>query len=80
VLAFNSDAHPVGDAMMTFLAASMFALLILTALYAFGVFGTPYLGAFRFAFYLILVIFLVVIVFALGNQPNEGYDPTPNGP
>jgi uncharacterized membrane protein YhaH (DUF805 family) len=66
--------------MMTFLAASMFALLILTALYAFGVFGTPYLGAFRFAFYLILVMFLVVIVFTLGNQPNEGYDPTPKGP
>ncbi len=66
--------------MMTLLAAGMLALLILTALYAFGVFGTPYLDAFRFAFYLILVMFLVVIVFTLGDYPNRGYDPTPNGP
>ena len=64
----------------TFVAASMLALLIFTALYAFGVFGTPYLGAFRIAFYLILVMFLVVIVFTLGDHPNEGYDPTPGGP
>jgi hypothetical protein len=70
----------MGAIMMTFVAASMFALLIFTALYAFGVFGTPYLDAFRVAFYLILVMFLVVIVFTLGHQPNEGYDPTPNGP
>jgi hypothetical protein len=66
--------------MMTFVAGSMLVLLILTALYAFGVFGTPYLGAFRFAFYLILVMFLVVVVYTLGNHPNEGYDPTPQGP
>jgi hypothetical protein len=66
--------------MMTFLAGTMFLLLILTALYAVGVFGTPYLGAFRFAFYLILLIFLVVIVFSMGNDPLKGYDPTPNGP
>ncbi|WP_447598116.1 hypothetical protein [Nitrospira sp. Nam80] len=66
--------------MMTLLAAGMLALLILTALYAFGVFGTPYLDAFRFAFYLILVMFLVVIVFTLGDYPNQGYDPTPSGP
>ena len=64
----------------TFVAAGMLALLIFTALYAFGVFGTPYLGAFRVAFYLILVMFLVVMVFTLGEQPNEGYDPTPGGP
>lgn len=66
--------------MMTFIAATLFALLILTAVYAFGVFGTPYLGAFRFAFYLILVMFIVVLVFQMGDIPNEGYDPTPDGP
>jgi hypothetical protein len=66
--------------MMTLLAGSIFALLIVTALYAFGVFGTPYLGAFRFAFYLILVMFIVVIVFAVGQHPQQGYDPTPKGP
>lgn len=66
--------------MITFLTGTMFLLLILTALYAFGVFGTPYLGAFRFAFYLILLLFVVVIVFSMGNDPFKGYDPTPNGP
>lgn len=66
--------------MMTFIAATLFALLILTAVYAFGVFGTPYLGAFRFAFYLLLVMFIVVLVFQMGDIPNEGYDPTPKGP
>lgn len=66
--------------MMTFLAGTIFLLLILTALYAFGVFGTPYLGAFRFAFYLILLIFFVVIVFSSNNAPFKGYDPTPSGP
>jgi hypothetical protein len=66
--------------MMSLLSASMFVLLILTALYAFGVLGTPYLGAFRFAFYLILLMFIIVVVFAVGNHPFEGYDPTPNGP
>ena len=66
--------------MMTLLAAGMLALLILTALYAFGVFGTPYLGAFRFAFYLILIMVVVVIVFTLGDHSNQGYDPTPAGP
>ena len=66
--------------MMTFLAGTIFLLLIVTALYAFGVFGTPYLGAFRFAFYLILLIFVVVIVFSMGDDPFKGYDPTPKGP
>ena len=66
--------------MMSLLTAAMFALLILTALYAFGVFGTPYLDAFRFAFYLVLLIFVVVIVFSMGDDPFKGYDPTPNGP
>ena len=69
-----------GDAMMTLLAGAVFTLLILTAVYAFGVFGTPYLHAFRFAFYLILLMFIVVMVFAIGNQPFEGYDPTPDRP
>ncbi|MET0514800.1 MAG: hypothetical protein ABW047_05665 [Nitrospiraceae bacterium] len=66
--------------MMTFLAATMLLLLILTALYAFGIFGTAYLGAFRFAFYLILLIFVVIIVFSMGDDPLKGYDPTPKSP
>ena len=64
---------------MTLLTAGAFALLILTALYAFGFFSTPYSNAFRFAFYLILLLFTVMIVYALGDHPFEGYDPTPDG-
>lgn len=44
------------------------------------VLGTPYLGAFRVAFYLIFLMFIIVVVCALGNHPFEGYDPTPNHP
>lgn len=65
--------------MMTLLAAGAFALSILTALYAFGFFATPYSNAFRFVFYLILLLFAVMIVYALGDHPFEGYDPTTNG-
>lgn len=67
-----------GDGMMTLLAAGAFGLLILTALYAFGFFATPYSNAFRFAFYLIMLVFAVMIVYALGDHPFEGYDPTPD--
>jgi hypothetical protein len=66
--------------MMSLLAAGAFALLIVTALYAFGFFGTPYSNAFRFAFYLILLVFAVMLAYAMGNHPFEGYDPTPDGP
>ena len=66
--------------MMTLLAAGMFALLILTSLYAFVFFSTPYSHAFRFAFYLIMLVFAVMLVYAMGNHPFEGYDPTPDGP
>ncbi|MCW5798597.1 MAG: hypothetical protein KIT40_08865 [Nitrospira sp.] len=54
--------------------------MILTGLYAFGTFSTPYTEAFRFGLYLLLVLALVAVVVAMGRQPFEGYDPTPNGP
>jgi Na+/proline symporter len=66
--------------MMSLLVAAMFALWILTALYAFGFFSTPYSDAFRFAFYVIILVFAGMMVYAMGDHPFEGYDPTPDGP
>jgi hypothetical protein len=66
--------------MITMLAAAVFLGMLLTALYAFGIFSTPYTDAFRFGFYLLLVMVFVAVVFSLGRHPLEGYDPTPASP
>ena len=62
--------------MLTLVAALLLTGLIVVALYAFGIFSTPYLDAFRFTFYLLLVLFVLSVWFSIGNQPFEGYDPT----
>ena len=54
--------------------------MIITALYAFGVFNTPYTDAFRIRFYLIILLGLVAVVLTIGRHPIEGYDPTPATP
>jgi hypothetical protein len=66
--------------MMTLLAAVLFLALIVLALYVLGVFSTPYLEAFRFAFYLLLVLFALTVAIGLMDQPQEGYDPTARTP
>jgi hypothetical protein len=66
--------------MTTLLVAVVLMGMILTGLYAFGLFSTPYTEAFRIGFYLLLVLALVAVVLTMGRQPFEGYDPTPNGP
>lgn len=62
--------------MITMLAGALFFVLIILALYAFGVFSTPYLEAFRFAFYLVLVLLALTVGISLIQYPYEGYDPT----
>ncbi len=62
--------------MMTALAGFLFLLLFILALYAFGVFSTPYLEAFRFAFYLVLVLLALTVGVSFIQNPYEGYDPT----
>ena len=66
--------------MTTLLVAIVLLGIIMTALYAFGIFNTPYTDAFRIGFYLFLVMGLVAAVLVLGRQPFEGYDPTPGTP
>lgn len=66
--------------MMTLLAAAIFLILIILALYVFGIFSTPYLEAFRFAFYVLLVMLALTIGIVLMQQPYEGYDPTVRTP
>ena len=62
--------------MVTLTTAVLFLCAILIALYAFGIFSTPYTGAFRFAFYLLLVLTVLSFWFGMTDHPYEGYDPT----
>lgn len=66
--------------MTTLVAAVLLALLIVLALYVFGVFSTPYLEAVRFAFYLLLVLLAITVGIGIMDHPNEGYDPTVRTP
>lgn len=66
--------------MMTLLAATVLLGVIITALYTFGIFSTPYTDAFRFGFYFLLIVGLVAVVLAMGRHPFDGYDPTPSSP
>ena len=62
--------------MMTLLTGLLLAAVIVIALYAFGVFETPYLDAFRVAFYLLVVLLILTFWFSVSNQPNQSYDST----
>ena len=62
--------------MLTLTTGLLLLALIAVALYAFGIFDTPYLGAFRFTFYLLLVLFALAVWYGSMNTPHEGYDPT----
>ena len=66
--------------MVTLLAATVLIGMIITALYAFGVFNTPYTDAFRIRFYLIILLGLVAVVLTIGRHPIEGYGHTPATP
>jgi len=65
---------------MTFLAAVLLFALIVSALYVFGVFSTPYVEAFRFAFYLLLVLLILTVGIGFYQHPYDGYDPTVRTP
>jgi uncharacterized membrane protein len=62
--------------MTTLLAGILLVALIVAALYVFGVFSTPYLNAFRWVFYLLLVLFVLAVGAGLMEHRYEGYDPT----
>jgi len=62
--------------MLTFLTGLLLTAVIAVALYAFGVFNTPYSDAFRTTFYLLLVMLILSVWFGIGNQPYQGYDAT----
>ena len=52
-------------------------MMVVTALYGFGYFNSPYIGTFRIAFYFVLMLFVATLVVAAMNSSNHGYDPTP---
>lgn len=53
----------------------LFALIIV-GLYVAGWLSTPYLSAFRFTFYLLLILLALTVGFAIIGHQYEGYDPT----
>ena len=55
-------------------------ITIVTALYGFGFFDTPYIGTFRVAFYFCLLFLVVTLVVGIAGQSHYGYDPTPGTP
>ena len=62
--------------MMTLLTGLLVTAVIVIALYAFGVFNTPYLDAFRAAFYLLLVLLILSVWFSTGHQYTQQQDQT----
>ena len=62
--------------MMTLLTGLLLTAVIVIALYAFGVFNTPYTDAFRVSFYLLVVLLVLSVWFTAGHYSQEGYDPT----
>ena len=64
---------------MLFAGILLFTLIIV-GLYVAGWFSTPYLDAFRFAFYLLLILLVLTVRFAIVGHQYEGYDPTVRGP
>ena len=62
--------------MVTLLVAIVLIGMISTALYAFGIFNTPYTDAFRIGFYLILLLGRVAVGRTCGRHPIEGCGPT----
>ena len=62
--------------MVTLVSGLVLTALIVVALYTFGIFNTPYLDAFRVAFYLLLVLLVLSVWFSISNQPSGGYDAT----
>ena len=57
--------------MLTLMIAILLIAVTIVALYTFGVFDTPYLDAFRFAFYLLLVLLVLSVWFAVTEHPPQ---------
>jgi hypothetical protein len=68
--------------MMLFVAAVFLMISMVLALYLFqsGVFNTSYMRAFRFAFYVLLVVFGLTVRMGLFQLSNEVYDKTAGTP
>jgi hypothetical protein len=68
--------------MMLFVAAVFLMVSVVLALYLYqsGVFDTSYLRAFRFALYVLLVFFGLIVGVGLFQLSNEVYDKTAGTP
>ncbi|MGH7233413.1 MAG: DUF1328 domain-containing protein [Nitrospiraceae bacterium] len=63
---------------MLMLGVILLILVIVAAVYAFGIASSPYVGTFRVVFYFFLAFFLITLVVGVVQQSyHGGYDPTP---
>jgi uncharacterized membrane protein YtjA (UPF0391 family) len=67
----------IGGLTMMIVGILLAASVMVTALYGFGYFNTPYIGTFRIAFYFSLIFLVVTLVVAAMDSSDRGYDPTP---
>ncbi len=58
----------------------MLLACVVLGLYVFGLFSTPYFEAFRFVFYLLLVLLVLTVGIQLTYHPLQGYTPTARTP
>jgi hypothetical protein len=61
---------------MTLVSVILAMIVVIVALYAFRILSTPYLDAFRFAFYLFLVLLGLSVWYGVMDHPYDAYDPT----
>jgi len=61
---------------VTLLTLVLVAASLVLGLYVFNAVSGPYLDAFRFAFYLLLVLLVLVLWFGTQDHAHQGYDPT----
>jgi len=62
---------------MVIISVILAIAILVSALYGFGVFDTPYMGTFRIVFYFVLFFFLATLSMSVLSHWDQGYDPTP---
>lgn len=65
---------------MLMLSIILLLIALVAALFAFGLFSSPYTGTFKVVFYFSLILFLATIAGGLIWGAGHGYDPTPEHP
>ena len=66
--------------MFELVIGSLAIICIVLGLFVFGLFSTPYFEAFRFLFYLVLLLVVLTVGIQMTYHPFQGYTPTARTP